>query len=121
MAYKIYPLSQEIANFNKMQRADNGAWEIAQIGVTYISPNQEGGIHGTVFRQYHGAKSNGNTITVTGITQIVHSGGQMNGNADYSGYASNGVASVYLTRIVNGIQFNQVGWTIDEGWFDYSL
>lgn len=37
---------------NKIKRADTGAWEAAQVGVEYIRPNQEGGIHGIVYRQY---------------------------------------------------------------------
>lgn len=107
-------------NNNTLKRVDTGVYETAQIGVEYYSPDQHGGIYGTVYRQYHGAKTNGQTITTTGITNLVSFGGTFNSDTCYFGFAGDGVSRITLTRITNAVRCDVTGWNITTGWVDYT-
>ncbi len=104
---------------NKLQRIDNGAYETAQVGVEYYSPNQHGGIYGIICRQYHGTKSNGNQIAITGITKLVDFGGLCDSQTAYNGYTNDGTNYIYVNKGVDLVQFNISGLTLNEGWIDY--
>jgi hypothetical protein len=43
---------QTPAPMDKLYRPDTGAWENAQVNTEYLSPNQEGGVHGVIYRMY---------------------------------------------------------------------
>lgn len=36
-----------------LQRVDTGAFEVAQVGVEYLSDDQQGSLFGTIYRQYY--------------------------------------------------------------------
>lgn len=61
----------------KLQRIDTSAWEDAQTGVEYYSPDQQGGFFGTVVRQYWNISgvSGDPTLIASGISQLVAAGG----------------------------------------------
>lgn len=63
---------------NEHQRIDDDSWETAQVGVEYYSPDQLGGIHGTIIRQFFsGTMAGVGKILVEngGITKIFAQGG----------------------------------------------
>ena len=55
----------------ELERADNGVFETAQTGVEYISPNQRGGIYGTVYIQFFSGTlgTGGGTASFVGTPQ----------------------------------------------------
>jgi len=104
----------------KLQRVSNGVFETAQTGVEYYSPNQHGRIYGEIYRQYHGVKTNGQTLTTTGIERLIDFGGMMNGDMTYRGHTHSGSEYIWVHREINSVQFNVSGWNIDDGWVDYA-
>lgn len=105
----------------KLVRSDNGVLETATAGVEYFSPNQHGSYFGTVYRQYHGAKANGGSITTTGITKLLEFAGRFNTINAYNGYTDQGSASIRMLKSTNKIDIIIVGtMPINEGWVDYT-
>lgn len=60
-----------------LQRIDTGAWETAQTGVEYYSPDQQGGFFGTVRRQFWSISgvSGDPTLIASGVQYLVAAGG----------------------------------------------
>lgn len=110
----------EFTLISELKRVDNGETETGQVGVEYFSPNQQGGIHGTIYRQYHGAKINLDTITITGITRLVDYGGGFNDANVYRGHSDDGSNHFFIEKSVDTITFRIAGWNHDDGWVDYT-
>lgn len=104
----------------KLRRVDTGLWEAAQIGVEYYSPNQHGGIYGTIYRQYHGALAHDASISISGITKMVDNGGTFNGDVNYSGHTSDGTDHLYIYRVANAVKMSITTWLHTDGWVDYT-
>ncbi|SNR95540.1 hypothetical protein SAMN05446037_100270 [Anaerovirgula multivorans] len=58
----------------KLKRVSDGVWVTATNTVEYFSPNQHGGIHGTVYRKYFSVAANGSlggtTTIALGVTPV---------------------------------------------------
>lgn len=104
-----------------MQRADTGAFEVAQDGVVYISDKQYGGRYGTVYCQFHGALANANTVSTPGITKLVSFGGSFNGDTCYHGFAGDGISKVTMTKVTDNVRADITGWSITTGWIHYTV
>jgi hypothetical protein len=88
----------------------------------HLSPNQYGGYFGTVYRQYHGAKADSDTITATGITKLIAAGGRYETIKCYNGDVLDGTNSLIISKGTDVVDFTISGagaWTCDEGWVDY--
>lgn len=55
----------------KLKRADNGQWEFVQKNVEYISPNQHGGIYGTIYIQYFDTTLSSSLTTGDNVAMLV--------------------------------------------------
>lgn len=105
---------------NELQKTSNNNFKTANEGNEYISPDQHGGIYGTVYRQYHGAQANASTISTPGITRLVAFGGTFNGDTCYCGFAGDGVSKITMTKITDNVRADVTGWAITTGWIDYT-
>lgn len=103
-----------------LQRADTGAFEVAQEGVVYISEKQHGGIYGTIYKKFHGAQANASTVSAPGITKLVAFSGSFNGDTCYSGFAGDGISKVNMTKITDNVRADTTGWGITSGWIEYA-
>lgn len=107
---------------DKLKRVDTSIYETATAGVEYISPDQHGGYFGTIYRQYHGVKEHGNSITITGITKLIDFGGRWNTINVYGGLMYDGTATIRILKGTNKIDFIIIGTApIQEGWVDYVI
>lgn len=104
---------------SKLKNASTNVWETAVAGTEYFSPDQHGGYFGTVYRQYFGAKSNGNTITATGISKLLDFVMQVDSVTVAAGHTHDGAEYTYLSKGTNLVNVVTVGNTIESGWLDY--
>ncbi len=107
---------------DKLKRVDTGVYETATAGVEYISPDQHGECFGIIYRQYHGDKVHGNSITITGITKLIDFSGRWNTINVYRGLMYDGTATIRIMKSTNKIDFVIIGTApIQEGWVDYVI
>ena len=88
----------------------------------HLSPDQYGGVYGTVYRQYHGAKLTTATLTTTGITKLIKACGSYEATHTYCGDVDDGTDSIIITSGTNVVAFTIAGagaWTCDSGFIDY--
>lgn len=60
-----------VGNDSKIQKASTGVFETAVIDTEYISPNQHGGIYGTVYRQYFGTSLPASLTAGNNVTRMI--------------------------------------------------
>ena len=87
-----------------------------------LSPEQHGGIYGTVYRQYHGAKLTTAVVAAVGITKLVNASGSYETTKTYSGDVDDGTDSIIITKGTDEVVFTIAGagaFTCDSGWLDY--
>ncbi len=115
----------------KLKRADTGAWETAQVGVEYESPKQQGGIYGTVYRQFFAATlpadlTSGNNVTgmIDYLIQFKYTGtdrGIGHGNATAYGAGDDHIYIMLSGASGAGnLSFAKTGYTSQKGWVDYT-
>ena len=109
---------------NKFKRADTGAWEVAQTGVEYYSPKQEGGIYGAVYRQYFTTTlpsyltSGGNVTRLVDFSMRTHIGTLYYSiHGSYRGFAT-GEADIQDSS--NNLSLVLTTHVLDDGWVDYT-
>lgn len=92
----------------KLERTDNGVIETAQTGVEYISPQQHGGIYGTVYRQYY----SGTTGTLGNAAFPATSGYLIDGTTAMLKVIESYFAVEYATDkyYLEGFVFNSTLW-----------
>ena len=87
-----------------------------------LSPEQHGGLYGTVYRQYHGAKLTTATVAAVGITKLINASGSYETTRTYSGDVDDGTDSIIITKGTDEVVFTIAGagvFTCDSGWIDY--
>lgn len=121
----------------QLRRSSDGSYVTTAVSTEYYSPDQHGGIYGTVYRKYYSFGSTGDNGTITvsmGITPtaILNIGGYAR-NAD-SGYdisipsgkpdsssSARTDMSVYVTGSTFTIDFDQYGnCSSGKFWIDYT-
>jgi hypothetical protein len=88
----------------------------------HLSPNQYGGVYGTVYRQYHGAKLTTEVVAAVGITKLLNASGSYESTRTYSGDVDDGTDSIIITKGTDEVVFTIAGagaFTCDSGWIDY--
>jgi len=88
-----------------------------------LSPDQHGGIYGTVYRQYHGAKVTTAVVAAVGITKLINASGSYETTRTYSGDVDDGTDSIIITLGTDEVVFTIAGagvFTCDSGWIDYA-
>ena len=108
------------ARTDKLKCCTTNCYKIPVIGGEYLASDQRGGIYGTIYKQYHGAKTDSQTIAIIGITRLLDYAGRYNTDAVYHGYAGDGTNYVWLDRGSDVITFHINGWTHVDGWVEYT-
>ena len=88
----------------------------------HLSPDQRGGVYGTVYRQYHGAKTTTQVVAAVGITKLINASGSYETTRTYSGDVDDGTDSILITKGTDEVVFTIAGagvFTCDSGWIDY--
>jgi hypothetical protein len=105
-----------------LQNDSTGVYETVSVDVRYISPEQQGGIYGTIYRQYFGVKTNAQTITANGIDIIVdYSVYDATANTATRGNYDDGTDRITLTNGSDVITFTIAGLVCTSGWADYNI
>ena len=108
-----------------------GHFETATTGVEYYSPNQNGGIYGTIYRQYFttalpSSLTSGSIITgmIDYSTQFKYTGtdrGVGHGNATAYGSSDNHIYIMLSGATGSGnISLAATGYVLQKGWIDYT-
>lgn len=87
-----------------------------------LSPEQHGGLYGTVYRQYHGAKLTTAVVATVGITKLITACGSYETTKTYCGDVDDGTDSILITEGTGEVVFTIAGagaFTCDSGWIDY--
>lgn len=119
-------IKEEVDTY-KMQRADNGTYETASAGVEYISPDQHGGYYGTIYRQYFNTTlpssltTGGNVANLIFWTmQATFSDGRI---FVFTGrhVSISATHEIDLRLLTDGnLQLGITGFTLNNGWVDYT-
>ncbi len=116
---------------NTLKKASDGSWETAEIGTEYYSPNQQGGIYGTVYRQYFAASLPSSLTSGSNVTGMIDyliqlkyttsSRGLGHGNATAYGSSDNHIYIMLSgTTGAGNLSLNKDGYTSQKGWVDYT-
>ncbi len=108
------------ARTDKLKCVPTGIWETPVVDMEYRSPQQHGGIYGTVYRQYHGAKNALDTISIPGITRLLDYCGRFDTDVVYHGHAHDAINYIWLDRGSDIVTFHINGWTHIDGWIEYT-
>lgn len=114
---------------NKLMNDSDGSFETAQVNVEYYSPNQHGGIYGTVYRQYFNSSlpsdlSSGNNVStlIDGLLYTTYGGTHRDMHAGWSADGAN-FAELRLTGVSGNSNLEIAqggGFTVTNGWVDYA-
>ena len=110
-----------------LKRLDTGAAETAQVDVEYYSPEQHGGIYGTIVRTYFGTSLPAYLSSGTSVAEIISFNVQSNDSGNRLPNSGNDYISgiVRATLIQAGPSGNSYlilkedTWTCNRGWVDY--
>ena len=115
----------------KLWDVTGGHFETATTGVEYYSPNQHGGIYGTIYRQYFpttlpASLTSGNNVTgmIDYATQFKYTGtdrGVGHGNATAYGSSDNHIYIMLGGASGSGnLSLATTGYTLQKGFVDYT-
>ncbi len=118
------------ARTDKLKCAADNLWEIAAVGREYFSPKQNGGIYGTVYRQYFTTSLPADLTSGNNVSRIVdfmvvgHDGtdryiarGLLGDGTDALGIRLGGMSgNSNATLIASGLFTGNV----ELGWIDYT-
>ena len=126
---------QSVKGFaTQLWNISGGNWETAAVNIEYYSPNQCGGIYGTVYRQYFNTvltstnpRLDTGSIVTKMVDYVIHSKyttadrGLGHGNMTAYGSSDNH-AYLMLSGASGGgnLSFGLTGYTVITGWVDYT-
>lgn len=105
----------------KLKNNSTGIYEPVILETEYISPNQHGGVYGTIYRQYFGPQVHDDSVGAFGSTKLID--GQLHSSPYALGCfaVTKGVSTDYIYMDIGNmkIRFRMNGYTVDSGWADY--
>ncbi len=118
-------------NSNKLRRVSNGLFETAQVDTEYYSPDQHGGIYGTIYRQYFGTSLPASLTSGSIVSKLIDSAVYVDDGSNrfqITGWASDGTNTScigFSGMSGNGnLYFYEAGaafgGNIAGGWVDYT-
>jgi hypothetical protein len=107
-------------NTDQMVNAGTGTIEDVEEETVYVSPEQHGSLWGTVYRQYFPAQENSDTITITGVGEVLDY--MVVGNHTvYRGYSADGTNEMSIAVSTDTLTFTITNWECEGGYVDYIL
>jgi hypothetical protein len=115
--WDIIPLGDS----DKLVVASDGTSETAEVGTEYVSPEQQGGIYGTIYRQYFGVKLTTEVVAAVGVDAILDYGIYDDTAKNfYRGLHDDGTDTMKLAVGTDEMVFTIVNLVCTKGWVDYT-
>lgn len=107
---------------SQLEVVSTGLYATAVVDVRLVSPEQHGGIYGTIFRQYFGVKTTAQTIATSDIDVIIDSGvWDATAKVVYRGLHDDGTDTMKLAVGSDTVIFTIVNLVCTKGWVDYTI
>jgi hypothetical protein len=107
---------------SQLEIAATGVYATAVAGTAYISPEQHGGIYGTIYRQYFGVKTTTQTIATVDIDVILDCAvWDATAKLVYRGTHDDGTDTMKLAVGTDTVVFTIVNLVCTKGWVDYTV
>ncbi len=112
---------------SKLRQVSSGNFETAVVDTEYYSPNQHGGIYGTTYRQYFTTTLPSSLTSGNNVSKLVeyyisyHDGSNRLVARSYTAFLLAWVQIVLSgTSGNNNLTLSVSGWTVIDGWVDYT-